>query len=112
MAAIAHPEVSRNRALIVNSFTATPHEMLAEFERQTGGQKWTVEYTSLAELKELEEQFWLGNSPTATGYTLKRIWTEGSTLYETRDNEALGITEVDGLGDAVRDIIEKKGTFS
>lgn len=52
--ALQHPEAARNRALKVNSFTTTPAEILAEFEKQTG-EKWQVSYTSLPELKKLEQ---------------------------------------------------------
>ncbi|KAL5373137.1 hypothetical protein DPSP01_012940 [Paraphaeosphaeria sporulosa] len=38
------------RTLKVNSFTATPWQILVEFERQTG-KVWCVEYTSVEELR-------------------------------------------------------------
>lgn len=88
VAALLHPEAAKNRALRVNSFTTTPHELLREFEKQTG-QKWDVGYTSLAELKQLESE-----TPSVT---LRRIWTSGKTLYEKRDN---GLIEMEpGLDD-------------
>lgn len=107
VSALLHPEVSRNRALKVNSFTTTPSEILAEFERQTGGDKWTVTYTPLDELHKLEEQAWSTSLPYATGYTLRRIWTEGGTLYEKRDNEAIGAPATETLQDAVKRAVEK-----
>lgn len=74
--------VTKNRALRVNSFTTTPHELLSEFERQTGGgEKWQVEYTSVEELERLERE-----NPVVT---LRRIWTSGKTLYAKRDNDEL-----------------------
>lgn len=74
--------VTENRALRVNSFTTTPHELLSEFERQTGGgEKWQVEYTSVEELERLERE-----NPVVT---LRRIWTSGKTLYAKRDNDEL-----------------------
>lgn len=73
--------VTKNRALRVNSFTTTPHELLSEFERQTGGEKWQVGYTSVEELERLERE-----NPVVT---LRRIWTSGKTLYAERDNDEL-----------------------
>lgn len=74
--------VTKNRALRVNSFTTTPHELLSEFERQTGGgEKWQVGYTSVEELERLERE-----NPVVT---LRRIWTSGKTLYAKRDNDEL-----------------------
>lgn len=73
--------VTKNRALRVNSFTTTPHELLAEFERQTGGENWQVGYTSVEELERLERE-----NPVVT---LRRIWTSGKTLYAKGDNDEL-----------------------
>ncbi|KAL1959241.1 hypothetical protein VTO42DRAFT_2747 [Malbranchea cinnamomea] len=108
VAALLHPEQSRNRALKVNSFTTTPAEILAEFERQTGGDKWSVTYTSLEQLKSLEKDAWATGSPAATVLTLRRIWTEGGTLYEKRDNDAIEALEMETLADAVRRAIEQQ----
>lgn len=99
------PEQSKNKALIVNSFTATPEEILAEYEKQTGA-KWEKEYIPLELLKQLEEEAWEKEVPWATGFTLKRIWTEGGTLYASRDNEAIGFTKPDTLADAVAEAIK------
>jgi hypothetical protein len=104
-AAVKSPEQSRNKALIVNSFTTTPDDILAEYEKQTGA-KWEKEYISLDQLKTLEEEAWNKGVPWATGFTLKRIWTEGGTLYEQRDNEAIGFTQPDTLADAVAEAIK------
>lgn len=73
--------VTKNRALRVNSFTTTPHELLGEFQRQTGGEKWQVGYTSVEELERLERE-----NPVVT---LRRIWTSGKTLYAKGDNDEL-----------------------
>lgn len=108
MAALLHPEASRNRALKVNSFTTTPSEIATEFERQTGGDKWDVTYTSLEELKTLEKEAWAGGSPMATVFTLSRIWTEGSTLYEKRDNDVLEAPPMETLQDAVRRAVQQQ----
>lgn len=80
-----NPAASRNRVLVVNSFTTTPDEILAEFEKQTSN-RWEVEYTNLERLKEIEEKAWRDQDPLAAVITLRRIWTEGGTLYEDRDN--------------------------
>jgi len=91
--------------LIVNSFTTTPDDILAEYEKQTGA-KWEKEYVPLEQVKKLEEEAWDQGLPWATGFTLKRIWTEGGTLYESRDNEAVGFTKPDTLADAVVESIK------
>ncbi|TID18548.1 putative GTP-binding protein [Venturia nashicola] len=109
VAAVKSPEQSKNKALIVNSFTATPDEVLAEYEKQTGA-KWEKEYIPLDQLKQLEEEAWEKGVPWATGFTLKRIWTEGGTLYESRDNEAIGFTNPDTLEEAVAKAIKVQDT--
>lgn len=107
VAALKHVEEARNRALIVNSFTTTPDEIVAEFERQTGGQSWDVSYTSLARLRELENEAWARNDPKAGPLTLRRIWTEGGTLYDHRDNSLIGMEQgLDSLQSAVAQAIE------
>lgn len=106
VAALLHPAESKNRALKVNSFIATPLEILAEFERQMGGDKWSVSYTSLSKLRELEEQAWKEGNPVAGLFTLRRIWTEGGTAIEGRDNEVIGVKETDSLETAVRGAIK------
>ncbi|KAK3698387.1 hypothetical protein LTR37_016957 [Vermiconidia calcicola] len=93
VAALKHPEASRNRALKVNSFTATPKEIVAEFEKQTGGEAWDVSYTSLEQLKEMEKEAHANGDPRAGPLTLRRIWTEGGTLYDRRDNELIGMED-------------------
>lgn len=102
--ALTHWDAARNRALKVNSFTTTPADVLAEFERQTGT-KWTVEYISLDELRALEKEAWAKEDPAATVYTLRRIWTEGGTLYDRRDNEDIGVRETRSLQELVTDSI-------
>ncbi|PYH89946.1 isoflavone reductase family protein [Aspergillus ellipticus CBS 707.79] len=101
---LTHWDAARNRALKLNSFTTTPAEILAEFEKQTGA-TWSVEYTSLDKLKELEAEAWEKGAPAATVFTLRRIWTEGGTLYERRDNEDIGVTHTATLGELVTDSI-------
>ena len=104
MAALLHPEASRNTALKVNSFTTTPNAIFREFEAQTGA-KWTASYTSLAELKKNEKKAWEEERPDATVYTLRRIWTQGGTLYEKRDNAKIGDPEVHTLKDTVKGVL-------
>ena len=112
-AALLHPDAAKNKALRVNSFTTTPKEIVAEFEKQTGGPAWTVESTSLARLKELEQQAWAANDATAGTLTLRRIWASGGTLYDHRDNWLIGMEDgVDSLQDAVRQAIEVQGVTS
>jgi hypothetical protein len=107
VASLKKPDQSRNRALIVNSFTTTPCEILAEFEKQTGSQ-WNVSITPLVKLKEMESDAWAQGLPFAAGYTLKRIWTEGGTLYDKIDNDLIGPVQLDTLADIVRESIEKQ----
>ncbi|OQV10477.1 hypothetical protein CLAIMM_14468 [Cladophialophora immunda] len=85
--AALHPDASRNKALRVNSFTATDSEILKEFEKQTGGQPGRC-------------------PPYATIFTLKRIWAEGGTLYDKRDNDLIEAENVmETLADAVAEAI-------
>ncbi|TVY47790.1 Isoflavone reductase-like protein [Lachnellula occidentalis] len=110
--ALLYPEASNKRALKVNSFTTTPADIVAEFEKQTGD-KWTVTYTSLAQLKELEAAAWENKAPLAPIYTLRRIWAEGGTLYVKRDNSLIDAEDnMETLADAVRDAIitQRSGT--
>jgi hypothetical protein len=105
--ALLHPEESRNKALKVNSFTTTDLEILHEFEKQTGGEPWKVSYTTVADLERLEKEAWEKGVPYATLFTLKRIWAEGGTLYERRDNHLIeGETVVETLQDAVAESIK------
>ncbi|VUC21028.1 unnamed protein product [Clonostachys rosea] len=93
---LRHPEVCDNKAIKVNSFTTTPNAILAEFERQTNS-KWNVEYTSIDQLRQLEKKAYEDQNSLSSLYTLRRIWTEGRTLYEKRDNESIGLTKMDTL---------------
>jgi len=104
VAALKTPPNESPRTLKVNSFTTTPHEILAEFEKQTGA-KWDVEYTSLDELKKLEQKAWENGNPAATVCTLRRIWTEGGTLYEKRDNWKILEPEMETLESQVTKVI-------
>ncbi|OAG44862.1 hypothetical protein AYO21_00824 [Fonsecaea monophora] len=104
--ALLHPEASRNKALRVNSFTATDSEILKEFEKQTGGEPWKVSYTSLDALKKLEQEAWDAGKPWAGLFTLRRIWAEGGTLYDKRDNYLIEAEDVmETLADAVAEAI-------
>lgn len=108
VAALLHPEAAKNQALRVNSFTTTPNELVAEFQRQTGDDKWDVQFTSLERLKELEKEAWEKSNPAAGGLTLRRIWAEGGTLYEKRDNAVIGMEgegKMDGLESCVRQAV-------
>lgn len=107
VAALLHPDGVRNKAIKVNSFTTTPKALLEEFERQTGGEKWDVKYTSLERLEELERAAWEKGVPRAGTITLRRIWTSGKTLYEKRDNGLIGMEKgVDSVEDAVRQAVQ------
>lgn len=92
--------------MIVSSFTTTPGAILTEFEKQTSTQ-WEVKYTGLEKSKEMEAQACEDQDPVAAGITLKRIWTEGGTLYENRDNGLIGDPPMETVRDQVRQAIEK-----
>lgn len=106
LASLRHPAASFNRALKVNSFTTSPAEIQAEFERQAGG-SWTVHESSLSKVREAEEEAWAANRPFATGITLRRIWAEGGTLYEKRDNGAIGEPKLQNLVDLVSENVKR-----
>lgn len=106
VAALLHPEHIKNKAIKVNSFTTSPRMIVAEFEKQTGD-SWDVQYTSIDKLKQLESEAWERGEPRAGGITLRRIWTEGGTLYDRRDNDLIRMEDkVDNLEDAVRQAID------
>jgi hypothetical protein len=107
VAALRHPKEAKNKALIVNSFTTTPYDILAEYEKQLGA-KFDVELTSLDELKRIEQEAWDRDGLGATGIILRRIWTEGGTLYDFRDNEKLGFTTPETLQEVVARAIKKQ----
>lgn len=103
VAALHHPEASFNKALKVQSFVVTPKQILAEFEKQTGSE-WQTSYTPLQSLKDAEQKAWSDGKPYAVVYTLRRIWSEGGTLYDKTDNESIGLqdSELETLADAVK----------
>jgi nucleoside-diphosphate-sugar epimerase len=103
VASLRHPDQSFGKALKVQSFVVTPNQVLAEYEKQTGGNKWQVTQVPIAELEELEAKAWADGLPIATGFTLRRIWAEGGTLYEKNDNELIGVgpNDTDSLATAV-----------
>jgi hypothetical protein len=109
VASLHHPTESRNRALKVNSFTTTPLDVVAEFERQTGS-KWDVSYTPRDELVAKEKEAWdSGSTPAGTAHTLRRIWADGGTLYAETDNEKLGFKgQEEGLASQVKKMIEQQ----
>ncbi|KAF1956602.1 NAD(P)-binding protein [Byssothecium circinans] len=107
VAALKVPAKEKERTLKVNSFTTTPHEILKEFERQTEA-KWEVKYTSLDALKKGRKEDWEKGDPLATVYTLRRIWTEGGTLYEKRDNGKIGDPGMETLENQVKKAVEKE----
>ncbi|KZM22536.1 uncharacterized protein EKO05_0009527 [Ascochyta rabiei] len=109
VAALKTPTADSERILRVNCFTTTGKGAVAEFEKQTGA-KWDVSVTSLEEFKKLEQQAWEEDWPWKTPITLRRIWTEGGTLYEKRDNGKIGLEDgLETLADQVENIIAKHG---
>lgn len=106
-AAMLAPEASRNATLIVNSFTCTPAEIANEYQKQTG-EKWEVSTTSLEELEKIEKEAYANKSPGAVPITLRRLWTQGHTLYDHRDNEKLGNVQLETLEEQVKKNIENQ----
>jgi len=99
------------RILKVNSFTTTPSTIVAEFESQTNS-KWNVNYTPLEEVKKREKEAWENKSPVATLFTLRRIWAEGGTLYDERDNGKIGEPETETLEEQVaKAVLQENSRF-
>ncbi len=90
VAALQNTTASLNTTLVVHSFTATPNEILAEYEQQTGCE-WEKSYTTVDRLKQIEKEEYQVYSPLATVVTLRRIWTDGGTLYKFYDDTILEI---------------------
>ncbi|RMZ80947.1 hypothetical protein DV738_g2444, partial [Chaetothyriales sp. CBS 135597] len=107
VAALLNGNASKNATLIVHSFTATPHEILAEFEEQTGT-KWDVSYTSLDRLREIEKEEYQVYSALATVATLRRIWTQGGTLYKYYDESILGSIDTETISSQVQASITRQ----
>ncbi|KFA81547.1 hypothetical protein S40288_09054 [Stachybotrys chartarum IBT 40288] len=105
VAVLRNPQYCDNKAVFVNSFTTTPEEILAEMERQTET-RWKIDYTSLEDLKTFEAQAWKEEKPLASIYTLRRIWTQGLTLYDKMDNEAIGVAKTDTLEMVVQEAVK------
>ncbi len=103
---LKHPGCCDGKAVKVNSFTTTPEDILAEFERQTET-KWHVSYTSLGDLMTLEANAWKDENPLASLYTLRRIWTQGLTLYDKTDNDAIGMVKMDTLEMVVQEAVAR-----
>ena len=108
VAALCHPAEARNRALLCNSFTTTPRAILKEFEKQTGGDAWEVSVTDLETLKKLEKDAWAKKDARAVPLSLRRIWSDGGTLYgQKRHNAVIGMDDgVDSLESAVGQAIK------
>ena len=73
---------------------------------------WTVDYTSLEDLKAFEKWAYDTGAPYAGGITLRRIWTEGGTLYEKNDNDLIGPVKLETLSEVVSQIIKKQAAQS
>jgi hypothetical protein len=85
---------------------------VAEFERQTGGEKWEVTFSPREEHVAKEKQAWTdGSIPFGTAHTLRRIWADGGTLYAKRDNGDIGFEgKEEDLASQVKKAIEKQST--
>ncbi|KAH7394163.1 hypothetical protein DE146DRAFT_737797 [Phaeosphaeria sp. MPI-PUGE-AT-0046c] len=107
VAALKTRTSEKERILKVNSFTITPKDVLAEFEKQTGA-KWDVSFTSLEELEKAEQMAWEKDLPLKTVYTLRRIWTQGKTLYRESDNGKIDFVGAETPEEQVKMVIEKQ----
>lgn len=109
VAALQRPEVSVGKVLKIASFTKSPNQILAEYEKQLG-YKLDTKYVPLDDVKSLEKKFWDEGNPRAVVGTLRRIWATGGAVYEKLDNEALGLDEgqLQSLEEAVRNRIQGK----
>jgi hypothetical protein len=107
---LRHFPTTQNKAIKVNSFTTTPAQIQAEFERQvSGGSAWSdVKRVSLDRVRELETQAWEAGQPWATVVTLRRIWAEGGTLYEQRDNGLVGEPKTASLQEVVANEVKRQ----
>jgi hypothetical protein len=68
-----------------------------------------VSYTPLEDLKKAEQEAWANDTPRKTVYTLRRIWTEGGTLYDESDNGKIVSVDVETLEEQVRKAIAQQG---
>jgi nucleoside-diphosphate-sugar epimerase len=114
-ATLKSPDASFGKALKVQSFVVTPNDVLAEYERQTGGE-WDTTLTPLDELRKVEAKLWEEKNPRATLVTLRRIWGEGGTLYAQNDNHVVAshLEGLDSLAGAVKKALAggyKQDTF-
>lgn len=107
VAALKTRTSEHERILKVNSFTVTPKEILGEFEKQTGA-KWEVSYTPMEVLKKAEQNAWEKNTPFTTMYTLRRIWTEGKTLYKESDNNKIGFEDAETMEEQVSKVMKRQ----
>ncbi|KAL7941458.1 hypothetical protein V8C42DRAFT_334626 [Trichoderma barbatum] len=109
LAALQRPEVSLGKVLKIASFTKSPNQILAEYERQLG-QKLNAKYITLDDLRSFEKKYWDEGNPWAVVGTLRRILATGGAVYDKLDNEALGLQEnqLQSLEDAVRNHLEGK----
>lgn len=109
VAALQHLEVSFGAVLKIASFTKSPNQILAEYEKQLG-EKFNVKYIPLDDVKELEKKYWDEGNPRGTVGTLRRIWASGGAVYDKLDNEAIGLHEdqLQSLEQAVRNRLDNK----
>ncbi|KAL7941399.1 NAD(P)-binding protein [Trichoderma barbatum] len=103
VAALRHPEASRNEVLRVASFIKSQNEVLKEYEKQLGV-KLHVKHVSLTDHAIAERRMWEEGNPWAVVATLRRIWVTGGAMYDRLSNEYIGLgkSELESLEDAVR----------
>lgn len=57
-------------------------------------------------MRELESNAWAVNSPLAPVFSLRRIWGEGATLYDHRDNGLIDAENSQSMPEAIKVAIE------
>ncbi|EHK20770.1 uncharacterized protein TRIVIDRAFT_49722 [Trichoderma virens Gv29-8] len=109
VAALQRPEISFGKVLKIASFTKSPNQILAEYEKQLG-HKLNAKYVTLDEVRSFEKKYWDEGNPRAVVGTLRRIWATGGAVYDKLDNEALGLNEnqLQSLEEAVGNRLEGK----
>ncbi|KAL7910578.1 hypothetical protein GGI35DRAFT_371704 [Trichoderma velutinum] len=108
VAALQRPEVSVGEVLKIASFTKSPNQILAEYEKQLG-HKLNTKYVALDDVRSLEKKYLDEGNPYAVVGTLRRIWATGGAVYDKLDNEALGLDgRLQSLEEAVRNRLQGK----
>lgn len=88
LSSLLTPEASANATLRVSSVDAKPADFQSALEKLEGNKSFKTSYTSIEDFKALEKEAWDKSDPSATVYTLSRIWYDGQSDF-TRKPRAL-----------------------